>query len=45
MLQPKDRLAEWIKKEKIPLYMLSTRDPLHLGTIETDSEGKEKDIP
>ena len=39
------RLAEWIQK-KIPLHMLSTRDPpQNKGHIETESEGLEKDIP
>ena len=38
------RLAEWIKK--IPVHMLSTRDPLQTkGHKETESEGTEKDIP
>ena len=42
----RQRLAEWIqKKKKIPLYMLSTRDPLqNKGHIQTESEGLEKDI-
>ena len=38
----RQRLAEWIqkKKKKIPLYMLSTRDPLqNKGHIQTESEG------
>ena len=47
MPQPKDK--DWLngykKKKKIPLYMLSTRDPLqNKGHIQTESEGLEKDI-
>ena len=41
----RQRLAEWIQKQK-PLYMLSTRDPpRNKGHIQTESEGLEKDIP
>ena len=41
----RQRLAEWIKK-KIPLYILSTRDPpQNRGHMPTESEGLEKDIP
>ena len=43
-LTKRQRLAEWIKKNR-PLYMLSTRDPpQNKGHIQTESEGLEKNI-
>ena len=45
-LSKRQRLAEWIKKKKRPLYMLPTRDPPeNKRNIQTESEGLEKDIP
>ena len=45
MLQPKD--IDWLNGYKTrPVYMLSTGQPLHTqGHMQTESEGKEKDIP
>ena len=45
MPQPKDK--DWLNgyKNKTPIYMLSTRDPLqNKGHIQTKSEGMEKKI-
>ena len=40
----RQRLVEWIQKQR-PLYMLSTRNPpQNRGHIQTESEGLEKDI-
>ena len=45
MLQLKD--IDWLNGYRTrPIYMLSTREPLQIyGHIQTESEGREKDIP
>ena len=45
MPQPKDRLAEWIKKNKTPIYVVYKRPTSKQGHIQTESEGLEKEIP
>ena len=45
MPQTKDK-TDWMDTKIRPLYMLSTRDPpQNKGHIQTESEGREKDIP
>ena len=44
MLQPKDRLTEWIQKQT-HIYAIYKRPTSDLEHIHTESEGTEKGIP
>ena len=40
------RLAEWIQKQDIYIYILSMTEPFQTqGNIQTESEGIKKDLP